>query len=324
MANVLIPHIKEPQEESNPSIFENIFLSIKRSLLGINNEYDPQHAALAIRTIYSQALETLFALLLAAVQAPLCPHAWILKYRTSELRSLVENIDNRNQILWKLKEETYSWDVVSNYIHMSLILEQDKDKEEIVKKGFSKFWSRLASEFIKNDFTKEYNSIKHGLRIRSGGFFLAIGKENEPGKTAPPENMRMVGKGEYGSTFNVSKRIDKLHHHFQIKKTSRNWSPTDIAWSLHLISMSILNIINALKILNGDEATKVKFHWPSDLNVFAEPWKRSRKLGITSMSDFGVNIHPDLIEKYDREEIISRYKAGKDAGVIKKEFNDED
>src|SRR5689334_15702085 len=38
-------------------------------------------AALAIRTVYAHALETMFALLCAAVQAPHCPLGWILRYK---------------------------------------------------------------------------------------------------------------------------------------------------------------------------------------------------------------------------------------------------
>src|SRR5688572_29868789 len=44
-----------------------------------------QRAALAIRTTYSHALETFFALLLAAIQAPHCPLGWVMRYRPGEL-----------------------------------------------------------------------------------------------------------------------------------------------------------------------------------------------------------------------------------------------
>ena len=219
-----------------------------------------------------------------------------------------------------MEDTTYSWKVISDYVHMSLILE-DKEKEKKVKEGFSKFWQRLAREYIKQDFTDEYNSIKHGLRIKSGGFSLAIGKEDVPGKPAPPEKMNLVGRSQYGSTYNVIKNIGETKNHLQVMKSSRNWSPIDITWALHIISMSITNIINALKILNGDDATAVKFSWPSDLDTFEEPWKRSKKLGVTSMTNFGVIIHPELITEFEKSEINSFYCTDKDAGIIRKVLN---
>ena len=204
---------------------------------------------------------------------------------------------------------------------MSLVLD-DKEKETNIKKGFSQFWSRLASDFVKQDFTDEYNSIKHGLRIQSGGFSLAIGREDEPGIPAPADRMQLIGKSKYGSSFNVLEKIGEHNFHQQSKITSRNWSPIDIAWALHLVSISISNVVAALKILNGTPAEQVNFHWPSELETFSEPWKRSMKLGVTSMTGFGNNIHPLLIKPFTREEILSNYPAGNCAGVIRRHFND--
>src|SRR5262249_14056086 len=49
---------------------------------------DKHRAALSIRLAYSHAIETLFALLGALVQAPTCPLGWLLSYR-KELPEIV-------------------------------------------------------------------------------------------------------------------------------------------------------------------------------------------------------------------------------------------
>src|ERR1700752_2281202 len=53
---------------------------------------DHHRAALALRTGYAHGLESFFALLGAAIQAPEWPMAWLLRYDTSELRSFVRKL----------------------------------------------------------------------------------------------------------------------------------------------------------------------------------------------------------------------------------------
>jgi hypothetical protein len=83
-------------------------------------------------------------------------------------------------------------------------------------------------------------------------------------------------------------------------------------------------VIAALKIMNGTSADQVKFQWPTESETFSEPWKRTMKLGVTSMTGFGNNIHPLLIKPFTREEILSNYSAGNDGGVLRKRYNDEE
>ena len=56
---------------------------------------EKQYAAAALRVAYSQGLETLFALLCAAIQAPDCVEGWLTKYQNSELESVVKKINGK-------------------------------------------------------------------------------------------------------------------------------------------------------------------------------------------------------------------------------------
>src|SRR5512133_3972936 len=57
------------------------------------------HAALALRLSYGMALESLFAFLCAAVQAPHCMFGWLSNYKSSELQNLVGRIAKEGPIL---------------------------------------------------------------------------------------------------------------------------------------------------------------------------------------------------------------------------------
>src|SRR5687767_11979647 len=218
--------------------------------LGVEREDVHQHAALAIRTAYSQGLETLFALIFASLQAPHCVPAWMNLYKNSELYDLVRKVSKYERILSLLREQIITWETLSNVVHESLILE-DKDKEKSIKNGFGRLWSRFATIYLQHGFSEEYNSIKHGLRVKSGGFSLSMGVEDQPGVPSPPERMVLIGKSKFGTSYYTSEQIDDLKRHIQITRNSRNWDPEDMVWGLKLISTSISNIISALKIFNG-------------------------------------------------------------------------
>jgi len=280
------------------------------NLKKLNYKKYKQHAALAIRTAYSHGLETLFSLLCASIQAPNCVPGWLLLCSNAQLCSIVNKINSREQVNTLFKQHPSDWRKISLAIHAPLILE-DKEKEKSIKNRFGELWSRWASDFLSETFSKEYNSIKHGFRVRPGGFSLAMGIEEIPGVHAPQENMRLMGKSEFGSSFLDYIKIGEIKHHIQLRRNSRNWDPEDMALGLHLISISISNIVSFLKVLNGVDATKVKFNWPRDTETFREPWKRTSSLGVTSLSGFSNIIPVELITKYSEDNLKDLYKDGK-------------
>lgn len=239
-------------------------------------------------------------------------------YKNSELYDLIRKVSKHEKILSLLKIQYIDWATLSNIILDSLVLD-DKNKENAIKNGFGNLWSQLASIYLQEGFSNEYNSIKHGLRAKAGGFSIAIGREDKPGVPPPPERMVLMGKSKYGTSYTSIEEIGDLKRHVQITKHSRNWDPEDMVWGLNLISLSISNIISALKILNGIQATEIQFHWPSDLEVFKEPTKRALSIGVTSMSGFGTPIPKELVTNYSKEEIAQKYQSGELMGI--KRFN---
>lgn len=139
---------------------------IEEKTRAINSDSD-QTAALHLRLLYGHALETLFALVGAAVQAPECAAPWVLAYRTDELRRVVEGI-SRGELRYRRMEGPLSWENVSNKINR--VEEDDPEQEVWIRSGFADAWSRFALEFVGDGFAGEQNSLKHGLRVLPGGF----------------------------------------------------------------------------------------------------------------------------------------------------------
>ena len=274
---------------------------------------EKQFAALAIRASYAQALETLFSFLGAALQAPYCVPAWLVKYQNQELYSLIEKISSYKPIYSSLGYRILTWEDINILLHANLVLE-DKEKESAIKEEFAKVLGRFASDFLNKTMKSEYNSIKHGFRVKPGGFYFALGLEEQPGIPAPPEKMHVMGQSKFGSNFVIPENISEdkeIKHHFRLKKYSLNWDPEDMVYGLYIISIFLHNIIAYIKIKNGIEPEQVQFYWHSNEDLYDEPWKRQRTIGINAIGGFEYSISEEYIEKYTKEDILSVYRKPK-------------
>ena len=95
-----------------------------------------------------------------------------------------------------------------------------------------------------------------------------------------------------------------------------------MVWGLHLISMSLANVISGLKIVNGVSADRVQFRWPSDSEVFKEPWKRTASIGVISMKAPTMAITEELIEPFSKDEMLARYTEGEVTGLRRVRFEE--
>jgi hypothetical protein len=306
----------------DPTYFEYLANINFEQFRNSTDETTKHHSALAIRTTFSQGLETLFALMFGLIQAPNCIPGWLNTYFPKNIKSLIKKINTHKPILSRLSSETVSWTTISEAVHEPLQID-DLVKQERIKTEFANLWATFAKFYLEQSFDEEYNSIKHGLRVRSGGFSFAFGKEDEPGKKAVKSKMRLVGESEYGSQFLRTEKIGSNKSlHLKIKHSSRNWSPEDMVWGIHLISMSLLNILSTLKILNGIEAHDVEYTWPENSDAFKETWKRTISLGVTSAS-VNINIDKLHIENFSKEDLLVKYKEGRTRGIRRFTFKED-
>jgi len=82
-----------------------------------------------------------------------------------------------------------------------------------------------------------------------------------------------MGGSRFGSTFFVSERVGTSKHHIRTRRTSINWSPEALALRLSLVSMSIANVIGALRCGLGADPNVVEFVRPDPLDAFDQVWQ---------------------------------------------------
>jgi len=282
------------------------FTYLARSYANSPDEEQEHRADLALRAAYSHGLETFFAFLFAALQAPDCVIGWVHRYEIYNLKSLLEKVNHRQQINIKVDIESVSWKSIANTLLLFSLEDKDKDKETRLKQKFATLWRKFADDFLEPSFTPEYNSIKHGFRAKSGGIRVAFGRESEPGVAAPPQNMHLWGESEFGSTFFTVEPLDKSKHNFRLLRHSRGWQLERFYIGLHLISDSLQNILSFLKISNGVDPSTVEFVFPSPESLFDEPWKKHPSLSGMSMNSVIMSEH---ISPFSGDEILSIYKV---------------
>jgi hypothetical protein len=99
-----------------------------------------------------------------------------------------------------------------------------------------------------------------------GGFSLSIGKEVVPGEQAPPENMRLLERSEFGNTFLEEEALEKPN--YRLVSRSVNWHPRKHALALQLIAMSIGNVISWALTENGEPPDSMHYCRPTDHGSF--------------------------------------------------------
>lgn len=236
-------------------------------------------ASIALRATYHQGVETLFSMLGAYAQAPACVPAWLGCCKSEDLRKIVEGLQRGRPLLTQVGRRNVNLDDLAEDVLRNVWM--DEVASESTRSRFARFWRRLAAELLDETARAEYNSIKHGLRVNPGGFYLAIGAEETPGVPAPPEAMRSMGGSPYGSSFFEIERLGegKRSPHIRARSVSVNWSAQGLCGRLALISLSITNIVGALKCAMGADQASIEFVRPDRAEAFDEVWP---PVGVTS------------------------------------------
>lgn len=228
-----------------------------------------QHAAVALRSAYSHGLEVLFSLLFATLQAPDCVFGWFSRYSNSDLRNVVTKIQKYQLVRTKFGVPLHSWEGVVDIIFPGTEDDELKQLRPRIE-NFSRLWASFAHDFLDERFDKEYNSLKHGLRVYMGGFYLAMGSQQEFGTPAPADKMQTVAHSEFGTSFFIQEQIGKSKN-YVIHEQSRNWNPENFFHGLLLISLSIRNILSFLKFICG-ESKELLYSIPDEEDFDRKPW----------------------------------------------------
>ena len=224
-------------------------------------------AAIALRTGYYHALETLFMLMFAGLQAPQAVPGWLLKCRPHQLRDIVEGIGKKEMKLvstkWKL--EKASWSDISELINGTLF--QNRDDCAAMQKSFSDLWERFGQDFVENFMVGEYNSFKHGFRANMSTGPTISATPPEGGEGVPFSLTSEFGSNFYSATKLTSVTGPGYDHVFQLTFHHANMEPKQTAAALHMVAVSIKNVVSFLRFTNG-LAKEVQICWPNRQEAF--------------------------------------------------------
>jgi hypothetical protein len=98
----------------------------------------------------------------------------------------------------------------------------------------------------------------------------------------------LFSKSDFGSSFLIPQNIVNAKdnkHHFRLKRQRMNWNPEDMLYGLHLIAMSLNNIISCLKVLNGTNPENIQFQSPQEKETFKEPGDDFREQYLVAWQD---------------------------------------
>jgi hypothetical protein len=239
------------------------------------------------------------------VQSPRCAYGWIAKCSNTTLRRVVNRINaGDRELLCPYVRKPVGWAGIADIVFACYM--PDTEKGAATRKLFATLWGQLAHEFLNRDHIEEYNSIKHGLRMRGGGFTLAVGLEHSYGVPPPDSEMKTIGHSEHGSSFFRLERIgEEGSRSFSTRRVAVNWKVERVQLLCELAAMSIANVIGALRIVNGTSPSTVQFHRPSDDQDFTRAWSYSP--GVTSMNmDFVID--PRQIPNVTKAELLEQLR----------------
>ncbi len=261
----------------DPSYFEYLAKLLVDHLEGENTS----KAAIGLRAAYHHGLEALFSLLGALAQAPQAVPAWLPRCSNSDLRALVEDIGAGTLLLTPLGRQRVTWVALSHTVFANAW--RDENPEWATAERFARLWSRFGRDYLDQVHTDEYNSIKHGFRISSGGAVLRVGLEPSYGVSPPESEMQTIGASPHGTNFSVLSPIPatvRNSPHVKYLRHRLNWRAEAMVQALQLISLSLNNIVGCLRIANGAAPGTIRFDRPEDPSAFEGPW--SWPVGVTS------------------------------------------
>ncbi len=266
-------------------------------------ESSERQAAQALRLFYGQALETMFALIFAAVQAPDCVFGWLRRYQPRHLRRLIRKVDTAQPILTKLRPTpTVTWDSLAEMLHSGISL--DEEARSQVEERFSSFLQFAARQYLSQLNTDEYNGIKHGLRASSGGHVLRIGIQEEVGVRPAEDQMQTIFASPYGSHFYLLDQLPGIRHHFGVKRCSTNWDARSLGAIIKICSAVLNNTLSVLKQLAGEDAQELRFWIPNELPNLHQLMQGAPG---AQHSTFGPTITGSPTTPFTQEEIIASY-----------------
>ncbi|MGM0576543.1 MAG: hypothetical protein ACQEXJ_12510 [Myxococcota bacterium] len=238
------------------------------------SEPTSQTIAVAIRTSYGHALETLFALTCSVIQAPHCVVGWLQKYRNRDLREVVREISQEREILSTLPLHHITWQSFSELLYMGVT--KPKGMQERLVAETADFLGRAAAEVLDERAGREYNSLKHGMRIEPGGFSMSITARTQVDEPNAAEHTINLQGSDFGSRTLAVQRVHRSDKsNLRLVQVARNWNPEALLQRLRLASHLIHNIVAFMRRTGPNPASEVEMLWLDSAEAYQSAWEES-------------------------------------------------
>jgi len=262
-----------------------------------------QFAAISIRILYAQVLETLFALIYSTIQAPACIYGWMLKYRNSDLYKLVKKTSNNKPIKSKFSSFTNSWEGIINLIFHFFESTSEPNKVDVVN-NFTNLLSSFATDFLDENLRHEYNSAKHGFRTHPGSGALHVKEVNKDGTPFENAEWRQLIQSDYGSNYYTVKNFKKYDNHFSAKFSSNYWNPENLFYGINYACLLIHNLVSFQKAHNKIKSDNLNYRFIIGADNYKLPWKNM--IGAGNIT-FGTTVDEKVAKIFSDEEIKKSY-----------------
>jgi hypothetical protein len=150
---------EQPDHDFLDALDAGYFSFISKRLWRLSRTRHKGRAALALRASYHHAIETLFALLFSALQAPHCVVGWMHGYRVRDLRHLIAKVHRWERFPSILPNCRGSWSEIAQAIFQFLSLEDQAKRERIVA-NFARLWARLSTELTSEEARQDYGTCQ--------------------------------------------------------------------------------------------------------------------------------------------------------------------
>lgn len=249
------------------------------------------YAAIALRISYGMALESLFGILCALVQAPDCVFGWLSSYKNSELVEMVERISNNVPVMTLQPFRPATWENIALQLLRPLAHEPEQHRR--VANLFSNTWHHFARDFCDPLRKDEYNSLKHSFRVEPTAFSVKIEHNGTP---------LLQSNSVNGHTFPYLKKNAGQKVHYSVSRATFAFEPQVYSAGLALISISINNAVAFARCRAGDDPGGVQILVPENDSLF-EAFAR-REAHVQTMTFGGVST-PN--KYWSNEEILAVY-----------------
>jgi hypothetical protein len=253
--------------------------------------------ALALRISFGMALEALFAVIGAVIQAPECVFGWLSSYRNDELLQLVRRINNGEPVRTHAPFRPVTWDNISSQILLPLVATSEETHQQISAR-FAETWRQFAHIFVHQLRSIEYNSLKHGFRVQPSGFTITVTSTDD-------EEPALQSKSQFGHMLHFLKKNEGRKSDFSVSRAVFSLEPATYAAALSLIGHSINNLIAFARMKCGDEPSQLLLSVPTDDRDF----KAVEALGApVQIITYGGTTTPERY--FTDEEILAVYDEG--------------